>query len=412
MNQKDSPYSTKLFLEKWKYHFDKNNEQVGYKALKGVRLIKNGIWSTYKNTTSNLTLQHCYEYLNEFQKDLYNKIVMVYDVPDYFQVSDYDFTKTDRIQIKKIKEYNGYLIDLKTSIGLDDYLKTNFNSKNRSQFRSYFKKLENSFSISYKMFHGDMDKEEYDFLIQEFFQLSVRSFDYRKIKNRKLLPNNFGFLKDVFYDMILDKKACIFVIFDGNKPIGICLNYTSKNILFGDSTVYDLDYSKFNIGILMLIKQIEWCFENKINKYDFSKGHFPYKEKWCNVIYSFEHHIIYDSSKIIIRLKVFLIKMLLDLKQYLREHPFRKHLTTKIFATKRKKIENYQIISPIMVEQKNLKLIILSEYPIIRMAVNDFLFSNPDKKNTLKIYLVESEENIFLIKGENNNRWFKIVRGE
>lgn len=412
MNQKDSPYSTKLFLEKWKYHFDKNNEQVGYKALKGVRLIKNGIWSTYKNTTSNLTLQHCYEYLNEFQKDLYNKIVMVYDVPDYFQVSDYDFTKTDRIRIKKIKEYNGYLIDLKTSIGLDDYLKTNFNSKNRSQFRSYFKKLENSFSISYKMFHGDMDKEEYDFLIQEFFQLSVRSFDYRKIKNRKLLPNNFGFLKDVFYDMILDKKACIFVIFDGNKPIGICLNYTSKNILFGDSTVYDLDYSKFNIGILMLIKQIEWCFENKINKYDFSKGHFPYKEKWCNVIYSFEHHIIYDSSKIIIRLKVFLIKMLLDLKQYLREHPFRKHLTTKTFATKRKKIENYQIISPIMVEQKNLKLIILSEYPIIRMAVNDFLFSNPDKKNTLKIYIVESEENIFLIKGENNNRWFKIVRGE
>lgn len=406
MKPEDSPYNSTTFLNKWKHHFDAYDRQVKFPALVGPRFIKNGPFSSYKNTTANLTLQNQYKYVPKHHKDFYNKLVIIYDVPDYLQ--DSDNTLTGRIKKIVVKEYSGYLIDLKASNNLEFYLKNRFNSKNRSQFRSYIRKLENSFSVSYRMFYGHIIKKEYDFLIQEFYNLSLKSFEFRKIKNRKLLPKNFNFLKDVVFELILEKKACLFVVYDGDKPIGICVNFITKEILFGDSTVYDLNYSKFNIGIIMLIKQIEWCIENKINFYDFSKGHFPYKEKWCNSIYSFEHHIIYDSNILTLCLKAHLIKSLLDFKQYLREHPLRNYLKQTIFISKRKNIDNYQFIENPTEDLKNSNKVLLSDYSEITKPINDFLYSNIDKKADLKIFKLTDMKDTFHIKGKDNSKWFYI----
>lgn len=92
--------------------------------------------------------------------------------------------------------------------------------------------------------------------------------------------------------MILEKKASLFIIYDGEKPIGIMLNFMSNNILFGTMSVFDIAYAKYNVGSVNIMKLIEWCLNNHIKFLDFSKGHFDDKVRWTNVAYYFEYYIL------------------------------------------------------------------------------------------------------------------------
>ncbi|MGB3144589.1 MAG: GNAT family N-acetyltransferase [Maribacter sp.] len=322
---KDSPYNSSIYSRLWEKHYGEKVSTTIFKSIVGPQFVKSGVLNAYKNRTSNLTLQHYYEYNSINEDELFNKLITIYDVPSYLKTTGKnDFSP--RIKQKVVTEYNGFLIDMSLAASLEVYLKTQFNSKSRSKFRSYFRKLESSVDVAYKMFHGEISKENYEYLITHFYELSIKSFESRRINNKKLHDRNFEFIKEVFYELLLDKKACLFVMYDKDKPIGICLNYTSKDILFGDSTVYDLNYSNYNIGIIMIIKQLEWCFEKNIKRYDFSKGYFLYKEKWCNNVYKFEHHIIYDSKNIVVSIKAYFLYFFLSFKQYLREHKLRAYL--------------------------------------------------------------------------------------
>ena len=71
------------------------------------------------------------------------------------------------------------------------------------------------------------------------------------------------------------------------KLLGCELNF-SEDTLFDAITVFDIDYSKFHLGSITIMKLIEWCIENEIKILDFSKGYFEYKRRWCTKIYDFE----------------------------------------------------------------------------------------------------------------------------
>lgn len=330
---KNHPYTSSIFIKTWLSHFISEGSEVKFDAIEGPVFIKKKIPPIYINSGSNLTLQAFYKVINSTFNSLKKKVLVIYDVPNYFKIEN--TLKSDFLKIIIVKEYIGFLIDLSNYKSLNEYLNYKFNSKKRGQFRSYIKKLENSFNISYQMFYGEINREEYEYLFNEMHSLLVKSFSYKKIKNRKLIPENFAFLKEVTYKLILEKQACLFVIYNDKIPIGISMNYNADGILFGDSTVYDLNYSKFNIGIIGLMKQIEWCISNQINIYDFSKGYFPYKKRWCNKEYHFEHHVIYDSKSLKSNTTAFLYSNFLKLKQYLREHPFRTFLKERVFIKKK-----------------------------------------------------------------------------
>ena len=72
--------------------------------------------------------------------------------------------------------------------------------------------------------------------------------------------------------MILEKKATLFIIYDGEKPIGIMLNFMSNNILFGTMSVFDIAYAKYNVSSVNIMKLIEWCLNNHIKFLDFQRG--------------------------------------------------------------------------------------------------------------------------------------------
>lgn len=405
-----NPYNSLTYTQEWIKNFDEAGLSKTFNALEGPRFIKTGLLGSYINTTSNLTLQHYYQINNKYLQELNNKLLIIYDVPSYFKIPNEQLSISSRIKRFKVIEYDGYLINLNKCSSIDEYLRERFSSrKKRAQFRSYLKKLEKSFDVSYKMYFGEISLEEYEILMNHFYDLSVKSFVHRRIKNKKLERKNFLFLKSVFYQMINKKEASLYVINDGEVPIGMTLNFNSETTLFSDSTVYDLDYFKFNVGTILMMKQIEWCLKNKIRIYDFSKGHFQYKERWCNNVYKFEHHIIYDSSVVSIGLKAFIIKKLLTLKQYLREHKLRVFLKDNVFNKQRTEINKFNYLEIEKFEWTKGQPIKLKEFPHLKKAYNDFLYYNGERKSQTSIYCLKNKEKIFLIEGSKSKQLVELV---
>ena len=125
------------------------------------------------------------------------------------------------------------------------------------------------FDIKYKMFWGDISKEEYDYVFNHFKQLLTKRFLDKQTVNNNLNSDEWDFYYDVAYPMILEKKASLFVIYHDAKPIGVTLNYLSEEILFDAITVFDIDYAKFHLGSINIMKLIEWCLERNFMALDF-----------------------------------------------------------------------------------------------------------------------------------------------
>ena len=148
------------------------------------------------------------------------KVQVVFDIPDYLSVkwhSNYKKTK-----IKKLNSYKGSMITLSNYKNLADYLKNNFSPKKRAQFRTYKKRLETSFNISYKVYYGAITKEEYNRLFAIFPKLIKKRFDLIGKNHHDLAV--WDRYEENGFALINAKKACLFVVYDEDKPISIALN--------------------------------------------------------------------------------------------------------------------------------------------------------------------------------------------
>ncbi len=270
------------------------------------------------NVGKNLTKGMSYVLDSSFTSyDFKNKVLLIYDVPEYFNIKTETLPK--KIKAIKIEQYPGFLTNLETYIDFNNYFSSSFSKKSRYKFKSYQRALESSFDIKYKHFYGDISKEPYDDIFQHFNTLLKKRFEDKLETNNNLIPKEWDFYYDSSFELILKKKASLFVIYDDKKPIAISLNYFSTNILFFAMTVFDMDYFKYNIGKVHLMELYKWCFENNIKIFDLSKGYYDYKERWANVSYNFEHHIYYDSNSISAIAIAHFLKLFFKLKQFLRD---------------------------------------------------------------------------------------------
>ena len=57
--------------------------------------------------------------------------------------------------------------------------------------------------------------------------------------------SNWNFYKESVFEMVLEKNASIFVIYDEDEPINICISYHFQNVTFSSIKSYDINYSKF-----------------------------------------------------------------------------------------------------------------------------------------------------------------------
>ena len=163
METKNSPFSANTFQKIWKKHFIPNKAVNTFKFIDGVNFYKSR-FSLFINVGKNLTKGNYYK-INDY-KDYKNKTFIIYDVlPQLNKESNY---LPKNIGVLKSTQYPGFLIHLDKFKNIDEYLLNTFSKNTRMKMRKFTKRLEECFAISTKMFFGNIDKQEYDEVFENF----------------------------------------------------------------------------------------------------------------------------------------------------------------------------------------------------------------------------------------------------
>lgn len=341
-------------------------------------------------------------------------ITIVKDVPEYL---DAQINEDSGWKIRKLKTFKGSLINLNNYKDETDYLSKTFSSSRRSKFRTNQKRLEKCFNISYKTYYGDIDKEEYESLFDKFLEFINRRFDQKQLINNDLV--RWKVYRDIAYPLILSKEACLFVIYDGDKPISISFNPIHGKTIFGYIRGYDIDYGKFYLGFTDIIVQLQWCFENNFTTFDLLKGEYEYKSQWTDTQYYFEKHLIFNSSLLLTalraRLIIFKIKTMYLLIDLLKKWNFHIVLGNIRSYLRRPKMDTKNTISKVEIRidndpepSKTCNGIIMdisdSSIAHIRMHIYNFLYQNQESINNIVVLSLLDPPNSFLIKGIKNSQ--------
>lgn len=409
-----NPFTSNTFTEKWSTHFHINKPESSFSFIGGLLFFKHPRLPLYTNLGKNLTKGISYKIEDSQQHGLDKKVLLIYDIPDFFSI-DTNYNNK-QIGLYRIKQYPGFLIDLSSYNDLDDYMKSTFSKSSRYKLNKYKKRLEGCFDIRYKMFHGEITKVEYDGLFAKFKLLLEKRFLDKQTRNNNLDAAEWSFYEDVAYSMIIEKKASLFVIYNKEEPIGVTLNYFSEDILFDAITVFDIDYAKFNVGSATIMKQIEWCLAKKIKILDFSKGYFDYKERWGNKKYDFEYHIYYDKKSFLANSLAYSLKTFFLLKQLLRDKHVNEKLHKLTFMLKNKNVvskqEAHYTFVEIEQEFQRDKLIKIrtdsDEFKFLKKMVFDFLYLNLEKFSDLKTYRLIEKGSHYLLEGKSKKMLLQI----
>ncbi|SNY95369.1 GNAT family N-acetyltransferase [Flagellimonas pacifica] len=400
----DNPFTSAPFTSLWLKHFSPMVSKANFDFIPDLSFIKHKTLPLYTNIGKNNTKGICYT-INHNESDYRKKVFLIYDVPEYLNNSS-NFKKK-QLAINKIMQYPGFLIDFNQYENLDDYLKKSFSKHGRYKLKKNRIRLNASFDVSTKMYYGQITAEEHAKIFTKFKDLLIKRFSQKKITNNNLNPKEWEFFIEVSLQMILEKKACLFVVYNEDVPIAITLNFVKGKILFDAITVFNTDYSKFNLGYINIMYLIEWCMKSGFTILDFSKGYFDYKKRWGNQIYSFEYHILYDKGYLPAIVIAHFLSSYFKLKQKLREWKVNVFLHRSAFFLKagsRKAKETNQF--------KILKLEELPKNELLNQidvsAINnsnvvqhlfDFLYLNSEHIKNVSVYF-EKENSSFFFKGE------------
>lgn len=314
---KSNTYLLNPFKAIWLKHFNNGNPTVSFPIFDKLSFVKHKNRLVYQNTGKTNTKGISYKLTHSSLKDLKKSVFIIYDVYDF--LNPYK-TKIYTLGFYKIKQYPGFICDLKNYNSLQDYMAKVISRKSRYKFKSYKKKLEAAHSIHYKMYLDDIDPETYQSIFSDFKRLLKKRFLDKKTVNNNLNPDEWAFYTDVTYPMMLEKQAGLFVVYNNNTPIAITLLNFSNTKMLDVIRVFDIDYSKFRLGNVSIMKQLEWCFKNNFESLDFSKGYFEYKNRWANKPYWLEYHIYYDKQSFKAKLYAKMYKSFFAFKWFLRKH--------------------------------------------------------------------------------------------
>ncbi|RKN76929.1 GNAT family N-acetyltransferase [Ulvibacterium marinum] len=363
-------------------------------------------YTRISNTFSQKLLLQSPESTIEKAKEIY----VIKDIPAYLNMKVHPGFKQ-----RKAKMYHGYFINLGLYQNMEAYLLSRLSAKKRSQNRAYKKRLELCFNVRYKMYYGHIDKKNYDFLFDQLKLMIKRRFSLKQMKYDGL--DKMDSYKELMYLRILKKRASLFVIYDEEKPISISLNLIDKDIYTGFMMSFDIDFSKFYLSFIGILKQLEWCFEKKIRIYDMMKGDLDYKKVFTDSTYNYYSHILFTSrsllSKVIANLMTYKIswyyRSLYFMKKWNAHLIFRKFKGYAFRILNRKTAFEAQpeiSFENISVVDSNFQLIPINidddSNSILRRPVYTFLYSSCQSIKSIKVFKI-LDRSSYLVKGEKKS---------
>ena len=316
----------------------------------------------------------------------------------------------DKLELQKVFQKKGYAIDLKEYIDINDYLKKHCKGNFRNNILRSVKRIETSFNIKYKHFYGEINNEVYTVLMSALLDMLTKRFEQRSDKN--IILENWDYYLETTQELILRKKASLFVIYNETQPIAISLNHHFGPVLYFSIPSFDLDYSKFTLGNVVIYKMVAWCIQNQILLFDMGYGGFENKRNWCNTTYNFEHHIIYSSKAFLGKALTFLIKYKYLSINYLISKNINVHYRQLRHKMNRKKVARpaqnftykFEGLSAVTDEQKLTMLPINmneKENNYLIKPTYDFLYLHKEHIDDITIFAIQNEINTFVVIGKN-----------
>jgi len=343
------------------------------------------------------------------RENLDSDFLVIEDVPRYLKTVKKNIP--NGVKFKSIKQYSGFLMNFEGVNNLEEYIKSRFGRTSRYKLRRGKKRLETCFDIAYKMYYGEILKEEYNYIFEELYRLLEIRLLEKSIINEGVIGTKEKY-KELVYQMILEKEASLYVIYNSGKPIDICLNFHIKNMIFQLYRTYDIAYSKFNTGYVNLMNQIEWCIDNDIKIISFGKGSFYWKKRWCNTQYEYDYQMFYNSKSIKATIQAQLYFYKKKFKQFLREkkviekyHQFKK---SRIQSDESKKIKSTIVAYQSHIDNVDLIDYNIEEYSFLRRNVYDFLFEFSEKEKDVALFKITATPNSYLITGKRNKKLLEI----
>jgi hypothetical protein len=233
------------------------------------------------------------------------------------------------------------------------------------------------------------------------------------------LKDKLNFIKENTYQLIKEKKASLFVIYDKNKPIDICLNYHFQNIMQHLIRSYDIDYSKYGIAQIDIYKQIDWCFLNNFQIFDFMWGELPYKIRWCNEISFYEHHFIFKDDNPVKSLFVKILINLYMISDYVKQKRFYKWIiktksniakNLKGESVKKEPLIKFETISKMPLKDTISAININNEsYKFLRKTVYDFQYIHSDNTANIKVFKINSAIDSYIVQGTKSQIKVSII---
>lgn len=321
----NNPFISKTYQKIWIDHFKKDNLVKQLDFLEGLNFYKVSGIPLYVNCGKNMTNGITYHF-SESNSFFSKNVFLIFDVPNYHSVQ----LSNNRFRLKKIPQYSGHLLNLENFNSFDSFFSKHFNSKSRSKFRGYFNKLEKYHVVNYEVLGDSITHEFYLEVMQEFKDLLEIRFDDLGVENDIL--TKWSFYLELVYAMIKDKKAILNLIRVDGKIGAISLAFLSNNSVIGAIKAFDIKYRKYSLGVLELVKLIEWTIDNDFDVFDFSKGDQDYKKRFASDRYLFECHVVYDTRSIKSLAIANILVAFYKFKQYLRE----KNLNTWYWKLKHK----------------------------------------------------------------------------
>jgi len=407
----DNPFNKDSFKKIWLKYFNNSREGEAFSFISGVSFVKHKSLPVFVNIGKNLTDGLTYELNANSEKDYKAKVFLIRDIPSYHSLgspsSDGD------LKLKKVFQYEGYTTEISNYENLDQYMRSIFKSNSRYKFRRNMERLESCFEIKYTMYHGEISPEEFKRVFDSFYKLLEKRYTDKQERCGELNPELWAYYSELAYTMINEKSASLFVIYNGERPIGITFNYHFGSVFIEALTVFDIDYYKFNIGHTTIYKLLEWSFNNGVSLFDYTHGDFDYKKRWSSSRYQKSHHLLYDSSSWRCCVIAFFIEKKFNLKRLLRDKKIIKKYHNFKFKLSQGPSKSGLVFDRFNIEETGMedlnenssREIMLYEegHYALRKAVFDHYYKHPEPLAQVKFFRSNVNENNYSAMGLKHN---------
>lgn len=364
----------------------------------------------YESIFNQTNSQSVLDRKNVFKGISQKGITLVHLIPPYFNLHlNGNFKAID------VNTHNGYLADFSDFDTFNSYLLEQFNSNGRKLLKRRLSRLEKCFNIKYKVYYGqNIEKDHYHFLFGEFEKMIKARFSQRGQESSNL--GNWAFYLESSYDKVLHKQASLFVVYNDKKPIAISLNFLHQNIFTSAIDSYDIDFSKFGLGNMLIMKKMEWCFENAFSIFNMGYGDLKYKADWCNSIYKFRTQVVFLKNNFLHRAVAQLLgwSIAFKIKHKKKFLSWRKRLRYVVRPNRYSQDLSFQVIEE--KEYDNLRAnsqlqkvdIGVGNNSFLRKPVYDFQYKTSETSEDIEILSVG--EDVYLISGKATYGILKIPK--